>query len=136
MNENNQYQNSPAAEASGTATNTQDAASAGCCQKMMTACKDAFNRFISARVGISYNITTRVMGEGQGNGSSASTKGQSQSSNAQGQQGNNTMTKQGELELRMTDLTICALMMCAVMSMICAVKGMCCKKGCKCKHKC
>lgn len=88
---------------------------------MMTACKDAFNRFMSARVGISYDITTRMMGDGQ--------------NSTQGKQGSNTMKKQGEMEIRMTDLTIGALMLCAVMSMTCAVKGMCCRMGCKCKHK-
>lgn len=113
----------------------QDAPSEGCCQKMMTACKDSFNRFLTARVGISYNVTTRVMGDGRGSGGSESSEGQPQGDSTQGQQGSNTMTKQGELELRMTDLTIGALMLCAVMSVMCAVKGMCCGKG-RAKSKC
>ncbi len=124
MNDN-QYQDQydPAASAgSGTANETQSASSVGCCQKMMTACKDMCNRFMAARVGISYDITTRMMsGE--------------ERDNTRGQQGPNTMTKQGELEIRVADLTIGAVMICAVMSMMCAVKSLCCGKGCS-KHKC
>lgn len=154
MNDNQyQDQNDPAASvgsetaqtpsAGGSGDYGTNASSGSCCQKMMAACKDMCNRFMSARVGISYDITTRIIGgEGQGSaqGNHAATqKGQSPSSsmsNAQGQQGNNTMTKQGELELRVADLTIGAMMLCAVMSVMCAIKGMCCGKGCcKCKRK-
>ncbi len=101
----------------------ENGSSVGCCQKMMTACKDLCNRFMSARMGISYDITTRIMsGEEQGT--------------PQGQQGNNTMTKQGEMELRVADLAIGAIAMYALMTVMCAVKGMCRGRGCRCNRKC
>lgn len=139
MNEN-QYQNqettkSSASSDAGMTSQALSVSSTSCCQKMMAACKDTFRRFMSARVGISYDITTRMMGEGQGSDSGSSAGEQGQSGKTRGQSSANTMTKQGELELRMTDLTIGALMLCAVMSMMCAVKGMCCGKGCG-KSKC
>ena len=98
----------------------ENGSSVGCCQKMMTACKDLCNRFMSARVGISYDVTTRMIcGEGQGT--------------AQGQPNNNVMTKQGEMEIRMADLAIGTAGVCAFMTVMCAVKRMCCCKG---KRKC
>ena len=91
-----------------------------CCSNMMIACKDLCNRFMSARLGISYDISTRIKG-GEGQGLS------------QEQQSNNVMTKQGEMEIRMSDLAIGAVVTCAFMSVMCAVKRMCCCKG---KRKC
>ena len=123
----NQYQNqkTPLGTSADTAQtsaggNSGENQTNGCCSKMMIACKDLCNRFMSARLGISYDISTRIVG------------GEEQET-SQGQQCNNAMTKQGEMEIRMADLAIGAVVACAFMSVMCAVKRMCCCKG---KRKC
>ncbi len=112
------------------------ASSVGCCKKMIAACKDMCHRFLGTRVAISYDMTTRIIcGEcGRKSQGQHATQGVSNTNAPKGKSSaadQNTMTKQGELELRLTDIVASAVMICAVTSALSAIKSLC---GC-CRSK-
>lgn len=100
-------------------------ASCGCCQKMMTACRDLCTRFLDTRISVSYSMTTRIHGGGKGQGSAKDqTQGQKpQGTSAGGEK--NQMTKEGTIELRALDLTVGLVMACTFLTVMAMLKGLC-----------
>lgn len=75
-------------------------------------------RFLDSRISVSYNITTQ-MHKARESGTEKNGK------QASGGTTPGTMTKQGTLELRLLDLAVGAMLICAFSSICVAIKCMC-----------
>lgn len=98
-----------------------------CFSKMTDACRMACDRFLRARLLVSYRMTMRVQGHPC---ISDAVPALSQTIEVQNPKMNrsNVMTKEGNVEIRLSDLTLGLTVMTLACTALCSIKALLCRK--------
>lgn len=98
-----------------------------CFSKMTGACRMACDRFLRARLLLSYRMTVRVQNHPS---ISDAVPALSQTAEIQNSKANcnNVMTKEGNVKIRLSDLTLGLTVMTLACTALCSIKALLCRK--------